>query len=76
MARRHFLLMLVVSTGVLSACSTATSLAPAVSSVPANEAGRVFGSLGVSSQAPTIDYSSLQFRQAGFRTGCEQAFSK
>jgi len=67
MSRCLRLLLFVVSAALLQGCYTSVSLSPAVTAPPGVETGIVFGTIGVSSTAPTIDFSSLQFRQAGFQ---------
>jgi hypothetical protein len=67
MARRLQLVLVIALGALLSGCFTAASLSPAVTAPPGVETGLVFGSIGVSSSAPTIDFSSVQFRRAGFQ---------
>lgn len=67
MPRGLRLLLLLVLGALLQGCYTSVSLSPAVIGPPGVETGIVFGTIGVSSNAPTIDFSSLQFRQAGFQ---------
>lgn len=62
------LLLALALSSLLHGCYTAASLSPALTPAPGDETGWVFGSIGVSSTAPTIDFSSLQFRRAGFRS--------
>lgn len=67
MARYLRLLLLVVLGAALHGCYTSVSLSSAITAPASIETGLVFGSIGVSSTAPTIDFSSLQFRQTGFQ---------
>lgn len=67
MAQRLHLLLILFVGALLHGCYTSVSLAPATTPSPGADTGVVFGSLGVSSTAPTIDFSSLQFRPIGFQ---------
>lgn len=67
MAWRLRLLLVIVLGALLCGCYTAASLSPAVTPPAGDETGLVFGSIGVSSSAPTIDFSSLQFGRTRFQ---------
>lgn len=62
----RLVLMMLAVAATLHGCYTSVSLAPNARIAPGVETGIVFGSIGVSSTAPTIDFSSLQFRPAGY----------
>lgn len=67
MARQLQACLVVVLGALLSGCFTAASLSPSLTTPAGGETGLVFGSIGVSSTAPTIDFSSLQFGRAAFQ---------
>jgi hypothetical protein len=66
MARRLRLLPAIALAALLQGCFTSASLSSEVQAPEGIATGLVFGSIGVSSTAPSIDLSSLQFRQVGF----------
>lgn len=61
--RRHSLLTSCLAS-VLAGCVGNVQLPPATVAAGSPGVGRVFGSIGVSSDAPTVDFSSIQFRPA------------
>lgn len=51
--------------GLLAGCFSSVQLPPlTVADGSAGGVGRIFGSIGVSSDAPTVDFSTIQFRPA------------
>jgi hypothetical protein len=66
MARRIRSLLLVALAALLHGCYTSASLTTPDLAAPGGETGVVFGTIGVSSTAPTVDFSTLQFRRTGF----------
>lgn len=67
-------LLLLAAALLLQGCFTTASLSPALIPRSGEPTGLVFGSLGVSASAPTIDLISLQFQPAGLAMGRPSEF--